>query len=248
MYLRIMKHLIFILSMFASLQTIAQVMADFAPSGQTRDGSIVFYGSEAFNKKIPYNTITGIPYWKNDYFPAFLYAPGNRRYGLTWIRMNLATHEVEFLAKNDEVQAAYQNEVARVVVVDPVDSSKIITIFRNDIGEVNVNYLKEGKLYYTQEMNPGPVKLLKITHRELKVGDSMLRTLKRFYFVDRFDYYLQLGNRVQKLKKLDKDELLKYIPRTPELEAYLINNKVAFKKEEDVIRLLGVYRQNGQTQ
>lgn len=223
-------------------------MADFAPSGQTRDGSIVFYGSEAFNKKIPYNTITGIPYWKNDYFPAFLYGPGNRKYGLTWIRMNLATHEVEFLAKNDEVQAAYQNEVARVVVVDPVDSSKIITIFRNDIGEINVNYIKEGKLYYTQEMNPGPVKLLKITHRELKVGDSMLRTLKRFYFVDRFDYYLQLGNRVQKLKKLDKDELLKYIPRTPELETYLINNKVAFKKEEDVIRLLGVYRQNGQTQ
>jgi hypothetical protein len=234
--------------MFVCLQTRAQVMADFAPSGQTRDGSIVFYGSEAFNKKIPYNTITGIPYWKNDYFPAFLYGPGNRKYGLTWIRMNLATHEVEFLAKNDEVQAAYQNEVARVVVVDPVDSSKIITIFRNDIGEINVNYIKEGKLYYTQEMNPGPVKLLKITHRELKVGDSMLRTLKRFYFVDRFDYYLQLGNRVQKLKKLDKDELLKYIPRTPELETYLINNKVAFKKEEDVIRLLGVYRQNGQTQ
>lgn len=243
-----MKHQVLIALMILSVTARGQVMADFAPSGQTRDGSIVFYGSEAFNKKIPYNTITGIPYWRNDYYPAFLYGPGNRKYGLTWIRMNLATHEVEFVAKNEEVQAAYPAEVTRVVVVDPVDSSKIITIFRNDMGEVNVNYLKEGKQYYTQEMNPGPVKLLKITHRELKVGDSMLRTMKRFYFADRFDYYLQQGNRVQKLRKLEKDEILKYLPDTPELQEYLSKNKVVFKKEDEIIKLLGVYRQTGQTQ
>jgi hypothetical protein len=223
------------------------VIADFAPSGQTRDGAIVFYGSEAFNKKIPYNTITGIPYWKNDYYPAFLYGPGGRKYGLTWIRVNLATHEVEFLAKNNEVQAAYTNDVTRAVVVDPTDSSKVLTIFRNDIGEVNVNYMKIGKQVYAQEMNPGPVKLLKVTHRELKVGDSMLRTMKRFYFSDRYDYFLQQGNRVEKLKKLDKEEILKYLPRTPELEAYLSSNKISFRKEEDVIAMLGVYRQNNQT-
>jgi hypothetical protein len=248
LYIRSMKHLIIFLLLLSFTSAEAQVMADFAPSGQTRDGSIVFYGSEAFNKKIPYNTITGVPYWKNDYYPAFLYGPGGRKYGLTWIRVNLATNEIEFLAKNDEVQAAYPNEVARAVVVDPMDSSKILTIFRNDVGEVNVNYMKEGKLPYVQEMNPGPVKLLKVTHRELKVGDSMLRTMKRFYFADRFDYYLQQGNRVQKLKKLEKDEILKFLPDTPELQDYLSKNKVVFKKEEEVIRLLGVYRQNSQTQ
>jgi len=92
------------------------------------------------------------------------------------------------------------------------------------------------------------VKLLKVTHRELKVGDSMLRTMKRFYFADRYDYYIQQSNRVDKLKRLDKDELLKLLPRTPELENYLAENKVAFKKEEEVMRLLGVYRQGNGSQ
>lgn len=243
-----MKYIIIIPVLLLSMSGMAQVMADFTPSGQTRDGAIVFYGSEAFNKKVPYNNITGIAYWKNDYYPAFLYGPGNRKYGLTWVRLNLATHEVEFVAKNEEIQAANQAEVSRVIVVDPSDSSKVITIFRNDIAEVNVNYIKQGKLFYVQEMNPGPVKLLKVTHRELKVGDSMLRTMKRFYFADRYDYYIQQSNRVDKLKRLDKDELLKLLPRTPELENYLAENKVAFKKEEEVMRLLGVYRQGSGSQ
>lgn len=243
-----MKHLFTILSILCFSGAQAQVMADFTPSGQTRDGAVVFYGSEFFNKKIPYHMITGIPYWMNDYMPAFLYGPRNQKYGLTWIRINFATNEIEYQAGNDEVKAAYPNEVTRAVVVSPTDSSKVVTIFRNDIGEVNVNYIKLGKLFYVQEMNLGPVKLLKVTHRELKVGDSMLRTMKRFYFADRFDYYLQNGNRIEKLRKLEKDELLKYLPRTPELETYLANNKVAFKKEEDVIRMLGVYRQESGSQ
>jgi hypothetical protein len=85
----------------------AQVMADFTPSGQTRDGAVTFYGSESMNKKISYNNITGIPYWQNNYYPAYLYGPDNRKYGLTWIRVNLATHEIEYVNKKDEVEAAY---------------------------------------------------------------------------------------------------------------------------------------------
>jgi hypothetical protein len=80
LYIRYMKHLFTLLLIISGPALQAQVMADFAPSGQTRDGSIVFYGAEAFNKKIPYNTITGVPYWKNDYYPAFLYGSGGRKY------------------------------------------------------------------------------------------------------------------------------------------------------------------------
>ena len=223
-------------------------MADFTPSGQTRDGAVTFYGSESMNKKISYNNITGIPYWQNNYYPAYLYGPDNRKYGLTWIRVNLATHEIEYVNKKDEVEAAYTYEVSRVVIVDSIDSSKIISIFRNDIGDINVQYIKQGKLYYVQELNQGPVKLLRITHRELKVGDSMFRTLKRYYFVDRYEYYLQHQNRIEKLKKLNKDEIMQFLPVTPELEAYLKKNNVSFKKEEDVLKLLEIYKQNSQTQ
>jgi len=243
-----MKRIMVICLMHFGIIVSAQVTADIAPSGQTRDGSIVFYGSESFNKKISYNNITGIPYWKNDYYPAFLYGPDNRKFGLIWVRVNLATHEVEYVNKKEEVEAASRTEVSRVVVVDPNDSSKVVTIFRDDIGDINVEYIKQGKLYYVQELNQGPVKLLSITHRELKVGDSMFRTMKRYYFADRYDYYLQHMNRIEKLKKLNRDEIMEFLPRTPELEEYLKKNKVNFKKEEDVLKLLDIYNQKSQTQ
>jgi hypothetical protein len=238
-----MKNILTIVFLLAAGSVSAQVMADVAPSGQTRDGAVVFYGAESFNKKINYENIKGIPYWKNDYLPAQLYAPLNKKYGVFFIRMNFATNEIEFVGNNDEVKAAYGDQVSRAVVLDPKDSTKILTVFRNDLGEVNVHYINEGKRYYAQELNQGPVKLLKVTHRELKQGDSMMGTLKRYYFVDRAEYFVEQKNKIEKLKKLEKDEILKFIPKTPELEEFLRNNKVSLKKEEDVLRLLEIYNQ-----
>jgi len=220
----------------------AQVTADFAPGGNAKDGTIIFYGSDNFNNRIAYEKIRGIPYWMNEYQPAHLYAPLNRRYAnIIWVRVNLATNEVEFLTRDEQVLAAYPESVSRVVVVDRADSNRILTVFRNDISELNIAYPKTIK-HYVQELNQGPVKLLKVYNRQLKQADSLV-IYKRFYFVDQPDYFVQVNNRVSKLRRLDKDEIMQLIPQSPELDAYIRENKINFKKEKDLLKLFDFYNQ-----
>ncbi len=235
--------LLLLITLMVSFSGIGQVNTSFGPGGGSRDGALIVYGSNELNNKIPYERIKGIPYWKNDYLPAQLYAPGNKLYGTFRARVNLATREVEYINGKDQTLAAFPSELAKVVFVSPDDSTKILSIFRNDLPEVNLQFMKRNKLYYVQEMNQGPVKLLKVTDRELRVGDSMLRTLKSYYFVDMEDYFIQHENRVEKLKKLNKEEVMKYLPQPPAIDDWIKQHKIQFNREQDVLRLLEYYNQ-----
>jgi len=108
---------------------------------------------------------------------------------------------------------------------------------------VNLQYLKRNKRYYVQELNQGPVKLLKVCDRELRTGDSMLRTMKSYYFVDGIDYFIQHENRIEKIKKLNREEVMKFLPQPPSIEAWIKESHISFTKEEDVLRLLEYYNQ-----
>jgi tellurite resistance-related uncharacterized protein len=238
-----MKNILPIIFLACSLSAGAQVSTGFGPSGAANGGSLIVYGAQELNNKVPYEIIKGIPYWRNEYLPAILYAPGNKLYGTFWAKVNLASREVEYINKNEEILSAYPDQLVKAVFVDLKDSTKIISIFRNDIAEVNLQFLSRNKRYYVQEMNPGPVKLLKVTDKELRVGDSMLRTLKRYYFVDVEDYFIQHENRIEKLKKLNRDEVMKYLPLPSSMDAWIKENNIRFNREEDVLRLLEYYNQ-----
>jgi hypothetical protein len=155
--------------------------------------------------------------------------------------VNLATNEIEYLNKENQALAAFPDQVSRAVVVDEKDSNKIVTVFRNDMAEVNQAYPKVVR-HYVQEMNQGPVKLLKVYNRQLKEGDSLV-IYKRYYFIDQPDYFVQVNNRVEKLRRLDADEVMQYIPQSPELDAYIKQNKINFKKEKDVLKVFEFYNQ-----
>jgi hypothetical protein len=69
----------------------------------------------------------------------------------------------------------------------------------------------------------------------------MFGTLKRYYFADRADYFIEHGNKIDKIKKLNKEEVLSLLPRGSALEAYVRQNKIKFAREEDLIKLLDEY-------
>lgn len=238
-----MKNILPIIFLACSLSAEAQISTGFGPSGAANGGSLIIYGAELLNNKLPYEIIKGIPYWRNDYLPALLYAPGNKLYGTFWTKVNLASREMEYINKNEEVLSADPDKLSKVVFLDQKDSTKILSIFRNDIAEVNLQFLSRNKRYYVQEMNQGPVKLLKVSDKEVRVGDSMLRTLKRYYFVDVEYYFIQHENRVEKLKKLNRDEVMKYLPLPSSMDAWIKENNIRFNREEDVLRLLEYYNQ-----
>ncbi len=238
-----MKKILTLLCFFTGIGASAQIWAEFGPGGGDRQGSLIVYNSQQLNNRVSYDKIKGIPYWNKDYMPAILFAPGNKKYGIFPTSVNLATREIEYINKNNQELAAFPDELVRAVFVDPNDTTKIISIFRNDLAEVNLQYIKRNKRYYVEERNQGPVKLLKVCDRELRTGDSMLRTLKSYYFVDNNDYFIQHENRIEKLKKLNRDEVMKFLPQPPAIEDWIKNNHISFTKEEDVIRLLEYYNQ-----
>jgi len=238
-----MKKMLLLLCLASGICASAQVVEEFGPGGGDRLGSLIVYNSQELNNRVAYEHIKGIPFWRSEYLPAMLYAPGNKLYGTFMAKVNLATREVEYINKNKQELAAYPDELVRAVFVDPNDTTKIISIFRNDLAEVNLQFIKRNRRYYAQELNQGPVKLLKVCDREIRVGDSMFRTMKSYYFVDDIEYFIQHENRIEKLKKLNREEVLKFLPQPPSIEAWIKDNRISFTKEEDVLRLLEYYNQ-----
>ncbi len=99
----VMKKILIIFCLACNLSGFAQIWAEFGPGGGDRQGSLIVYNSQQLNNRIPYEKIKGIPYWRNDYMPALLYAPGNKLYGTFMTKINLATREVEYINKNGQV-------------------------------------------------------------------------------------------------------------------------------------------------
>ena len=238
-----MKLLLLILSLSSFFIGAAQVSMEIAPAGTASGGAIMVYGSEGLNKSIPYDKVRGIAYWKIDYMPAMLYASGNKLYGKFSSRVNLAVREVEYVNKKNEIISANPDQLSKVVFIDPNDSSKILTIFRNDIPEVNLEFIKRSKRYYAQELNQGPFKLIKVNEKELRIQDSLFNTLKSYRFVDVLDYFIQHQNRIEKIKKLNKEEIMRFLPKSETLDTWIKENDIKFHREEDVVRLFEYYNQ-----
>jgi hypothetical protein len=226
---------LFLVTCLLSGSLLAQVFVEQGPIGTSRDGMLKVYGMNGMNPRIPYYKIRGSAFFNPEWLKAELYQPDGKPMGIYPVRLNLATHEVHFLDKKGYELAANDGVVARVVFVDSLGDGKPKVSFRNDYDAVNLTY--NGNKKYAQEMNPGDLSLLKVTIRDGREADSMFGTLKRYYFTDRFDYYVRIYKRVEKIRKLNQDEIFAVIPAKRETVDYVKRSKLNLKKEEDVIAL-----------
>ena len=230
-----MKALLFLFSLGFALQGKAQVFVEQGPVGTSRDGMLKVYGMGGMNPRIPYERIKGSAFYNPDWLKAELYEPGGQTLGIHPVRLNFATHEVHFLDKKGYELAANDGTVARVTFIDSLGDGKPRVTFRNDYEGVNAAYNMNRK--YAQEMNAGYYGLLKVTIRDGREADSMFGTLKRYYFTDRYDYFVRVGRRVEKIKKLNQDEIFAVIPAKPETFDYVKKKKINMKNEEAVVAL-----------
>lgn len=229
----VMKQVCCLLLLVISFHVSGQVFVEQGPVGTSRDGMLKVYGMGGQNPRIPYEKIKGSPFYNPDWLKAELYEPGGKTLGIHPIRLNLATHEVHFLDKKGYELAANDGTVARVTFIDSLGEGKQKVTFRNDYEGVNATYGLNRK--YALEMNQGYYGLLRVTIRDGREADSMFGTLKRYYFTDRLDYFVRVGRRVEKIKKLNQDEILAVIPAKAEAVDYVRKRKLNLKKEEDVV-------------
>lgn len=227
-------NLIAILMLYASSAS-TQVFIENTPVGSTREGQINVYGMNGASARVRYEKFKGSPFYNPEWFKAELYQPDGKSLGINPVKLNLATHEVHFLDKKGYELAANDGTVAKVVFVDSLGDGKPKVIFRNDYDVIFMAYNRNRK--YAEELNIGNIGLLKVTIRDPREADSMFGTLKRYYFTDRFDYFVRVGKRVEKLKKLNQDEVFSVLPAKQETMNYVKQRKLNLKKEEDVVAL-----------
>jgi hypothetical protein len=92
---------------------------------------------------------------------------------------------------------------------------------------------------FVQVLNPGQWQLLKYTTRQvLPDRDSLFGTQKRYKFRDINYYFLRSGDKVEKLKRLNEENIMSVIPPAANYKEWILVNKIELTKEEQVVDFL----------
>ncbi len=232
---------LFLITFIMGVQLFAagQVSLEQGAGGQTNDGALIVYGANNFNYSIPYEKIKGSPFWQSQWNRAIFYDWRDSLIGTYPAKINFATQEVYYISKNGEELSAIQGLINKVTFLKGEADDQVLSIFINDIGEVKKK--ANCKHCYVQEMNEGNVKLMKSTSRLLKVGDSLFGTQKRYYFADELEYFLQVEDKIYRIKKLDKETVLSLLPTAISYEAWIKEKGLRFRKESEFIDFINHY-------
>jgi hypothetical protein len=214
----------------------AQVFVEQGVGGTTRDGGLIVYGMNGASAKIPYEKIKGSPFLNSQWRKASLFDQYGKLVGRYDVRLNLVTHELHFMDKNGIELAANDNIAAKVLFEDSTHQNKSPVIFDNSYTPINNMYKNNRK--YAELMNSGEYCLLKVQIRTAIEGDSLFATRKKYYFTDRIDYFLGINKKVERLKKLQKDNIMPFLPNSDKLNKWMKEKDLRLNNEEDVIRLL----------
>jgi hypothetical protein len=182
---------------------------------------------------ISYDNINGSPFWMDTSLPALLY---NRKgyLGTASVRINLVSNKIYFL-KGTEEMILNDNIVTRVVFKTVNDSSVFI-------GQVpNLFLYNKPVTDFVQVLNFGKYQLLKYTRRMIASRESPSHTSKTYYFTDNANYFIKSGERVDDLKKLNRENILVHLPSSFSYDAWIKENNINFKNEKDIVRFLNYY-------
>lgn len=199
--------------------------------------SYIMYGSDGLSNRIPYHKIKGSAFWSDVYHMAVLYS-GPKRISVTPIKLNLATNEIYFL-KNGEELVLDAADITRITIHEGTDTTTASTTFIRRIPHLFVR--SEEVENFVQVLNTGKYELLKFVKRKVGSADSLFRTQKKYFFTDEVHYFLRSNAKVEKIKKLNQEELLSFLPQSLTFSEWIRANKINFKKEVQVIQFLNFY-------
>jgi len=241
-----MRKTFFLLSaiLFAAGIGFGQVFIETGSPVNPRDafGSINVYGSGNLAKGIPYNKIKGSPFWKEEWSTGILYNYQDSVLAKCMVRINLASQQVHFLNRRGEEMVPVSGIVRKVVIYDEIDSNRILTVFHNNISEIRKQ--TKNREHFVQELNQGDVQLLKLVVRKVETGDSLFGTTKRYYFNDENEYYLRVNNRIERIRKLTREDFFALLPSASKFNEWIRKEKLKFRDEPDYIRFLDYYNNN----
>lgn len=217
-----------------------QIYIEKGPVGALKGAEMMIYGPDMEKISIPYSRIKGSPFWKDQWQMASLYSEDNFL-GVLPVKLNLVTNEVHFLKYNEELVATDENKITAIIFHPGQDTSLVTAAFTKDVNRYSEENRDLNALMLV--MNYGKYELLRHINRKLSSADSLFGTQKRYFFTDEVSYYLKSDDIVQKLKKLSEENFYELMPAmtTAVHRKWINDNKINFKKEEDIVRVLDYY-------
>lgn len=195
--------------------------------------NLTIYGGD---NTIPYSRITGSKFWQDEWQSAALYNNSNML-GIIPVRLNLVTSELHILRDNEDL--VITDNITSVIFFKQNDTSISTSAFISHVPNLFLNNKKLDD--FVQVLNYGNYQLLKYTKRQVSVGDSLFHTLKRYFFSDERYYFLKSGGKVERIKKLNKENVLVFLPSSSSFADWIKTNNIDFKRERDIIRFLNYY-------
>jgi hypothetical protein len=218
----------------------SQIYIEKGPVGALKGAEIMIYGPDLSQMMLPYSRIKGSPFWKDQWQLASLYSE-DRLIGIVPVKINLVTNDIHFLQNDQELVATDQNKITAIIFHPGSDSELVTAAFMKDLSKYSVN--EKNLNVVMQVMNYGQYELLKYVNRKVASADSLFGTQKRYFFRDDVSYYLKADNMVQNIRKLSEDNFYELIPALTIAvnQKWIKENKINFKKEEDIVRFLNYY-------
>jgi len=217
----------------------SQVFVETYPPSGTTDMGVRVSGVQNLSDRLSYERISGSPFWRDEWQLASLYGANEREKWLCRVKLNLATGELYYLDK-DEKELVTEDGLIRKIIFHKSDDTSIATaLFMLNPQPVRLN--QEMRHTYLQVLNEGAYQLLKLNEKTLGSADSLFGTLKRYFFKDESIYYINHEQALNTLKKLDRDNLLQFLPGSSGHNEWIKQNRINFKKEDDVLRFVNYY-------
>lgn len=188
---------------------------------------------------ISMDKVSGNPFNYNDYKPALLVGYGANQKWFCYAKINEVSGEVYFKDKKNNELSLDKGLIKKIIFYATDDTSKLDRVYLAEDSVLAKN--NETGNPFLQLMNNGNYSLLKRTGKIVNIGDSLLGTLKRYYLSSYNKYYLLANQKIIPVAKMNKENICFALPNSKQCDKWISENKINFKKEEDVIRFIDYY-------
>ena len=191
-----------------------------------------------FAPGIPWSRVTGSPFWNDNWRLASLYDKNDKIIATLPVRLNLNTSSVHFIDQKGEELSLDPDEIRKVVFLqDEITGPGAVFI-----SYVPNAYFGDAKNNnYLQVMNEGKASLLAYNRRYVGKGDSSSPGQQRYYYKNEVSYYMARNNKVERLKKLGKEQIFMLLPGANAFDEWVTENKLNMKKEADIKKFIDYY-------
>ena len=185
------------------------------------------------NDSLSYENVNGSPFWRDAPLPALLYS-GDKYITSMPIRINLATNEIYF-TKDAEEKVLTENFINKIIIKSSGDTAVFISQVPNLL------LSKKPVVGFVQVLNAGKYQLLKYVKRRAVSAIPTSNASLSFHFTDDTYYFIMSGEKVEAIRKLNRENLLSHLPSSSLFDEWIKEHAVNFKNEKDALVFLTYY-------